>query len=293
MDNKYFINNNGSSFIPVIVYNNADTEKLRILTDNKGLAGIYMWTHLESGKRYVGSSTDLSRRFRRYYSISHLTRYNSMLINKALLKYGYSNFSLTIIEHLNVANLSNTECKNLILEREQFYLNLIQPECNILKFAGSSQGYNHTEKSLIKISNANKGSLNSMFGKIGENHPMFGKIGENNPMYGKVHNEETRNKISIAIKGNIHTKETREKISLAKKGISKTEEHKAKISLAMSTRVYTYTVDTNNLLTLYKLFNNRSDAAKEFNCSTATISRYRNTKRLLHNKWILSSTLLI
>src|SRR4051812_37193002 len=28
---------------PVIVYSNADTEKLRILSDNKGLAGVYMW----------------------------------------------------------------------------------------------------------------------------------------------------------------------------------------------------------------------------------------------------------
>jgi len=50
MGSKYSLNNNGSSFIPAIVYNNADTDKLRILTDNKSKAGIYLWTHIESGK---------------------------------------------------------------------------------------------------------------------------------------------------------------------------------------------------------------------------------------------------
>ena len=28
---------------PVIIYNNAETDKLQILKDNKSLAGIYMW----------------------------------------------------------------------------------------------------------------------------------------------------------------------------------------------------------------------------------------------------------
>jgi hypothetical protein len=46
-NNNNSIHNNGS-FIPVIIYNNADTDKLRILTDNSGKAGIYQWTHNES-----------------------------------------------------------------------------------------------------------------------------------------------------------------------------------------------------------------------------------------------------
>ena len=35
---------------PVIIYNNVETDKLQILKDNKGLADIYMWTHIDSGK---------------------------------------------------------------------------------------------------------------------------------------------------------------------------------------------------------------------------------------------------
>jgi hypothetical protein len=43
------MNNNNESFTPVIVYNNVDTNKALILKNNKGIAGIYQWTHLESG----------------------------------------------------------------------------------------------------------------------------------------------------------------------------------------------------------------------------------------------------
>lgn len=37
--------NNNVSFTPVIIYNNVDTDKSIILSNNKGKAGIYMWTH--------------------------------------------------------------------------------------------------------------------------------------------------------------------------------------------------------------------------------------------------------
>jgi hypothetical protein len=45
---------------PIIFYSNGDTHKLQILTDNKGKSGIYLWTHLESDKNYVGSALDFS-----------------------------------------------------------------------------------------------------------------------------------------------------------------------------------------------------------------------------------------
>jgi hypothetical protein len=55
MDNTNNNNNNGS-LVPVIIYNNADIDRLKILSDNKGKTGIYQWTHNESGKIYVGSA---------------------------------------------------------------------------------------------------------------------------------------------------------------------------------------------------------------------------------------------
>jgi len=59
MDSKYPMTNKGS-FVAIIVYSNANTDKLKILSDNKGRAGIYMWTQNESGKRCIGSAFDMS-----------------------------------------------------------------------------------------------------------------------------------------------------------------------------------------------------------------------------------------
>jgi excinuclease UvrABC nuclease subunit len=61
----------------------------QILLGNKGRSGIYMWTNLINKKRYVGSSADLSRRFREYYDKKRLLKESSMAIYRALLKYGF------------------------------------------------------------------------------------------------------------------------------------------------------------------------------------------------------------
>ena len=144
------------SIIPIIKYNNADTQKLDILKDNKGKSGIYCWINSSNGKSYVGSSQNIARRLKQYYSIYHLTKHNGMNINRALLKYGYSSFNLHILEYCDPADL---------ICREQYYMDLLKPEYNILKTAGSSLGFKYSEESRVKMSNA----------KIGENHPMFGK----------------------------------------------------------------------------------------------------------------------
>lgn len=65
-----------------------------------------------------------------------------MLISKALIKYGYSNFILEIIEYCNHLDA---------ILREQYYLDLCKPEYNLLKVAGSSLGYIHTENTLAKM----------------------------------------------------------------------------------------------------------------------------------------------
>jgi group I intron endonuclease len=75
------------------------------------------------------------------------------------LKYGYSNFSLDILEY----------CKEEdVLLREQYYLDLLQPEYNILKKADSSFGFQHTEETKQRISEFHKANIhNKIFTKIG------------------------------------------------------------------------------------------------------------------------------
>lgn len=43
-NNNNFINNY-NSLILAVIYNNAETEKLYNLKDNKGRSGIYIWIH--------------------------------------------------------------------------------------------------------------------------------------------------------------------------------------------------------------------------------------------------------
>jgi len=73
-----------------------------------------------------------------------------MLIYKAILAHGYSNFSLEILEYCEPD-------KNIILEREQYYLDLLKPEYNILSTAGSSLGHKHSKETRDKIRAARLG----------------------------------------------------------------------------------------------------------------------------------------
>jgi hypothetical protein len=125
-------------------YPNADTDKFNILTGKKNKSAIYLWTQLETGKIYVGSSFNLYSRLYKYYNIPLLIS-NKSIIYKALLKYGHSKFSLTILEYIDKTGLSKDELKIKLLQREQFYIDSLEPEYNILKTAGSSLGYKHTE----------------------------------------------------------------------------------------------------------------------------------------------------
>lgn len=141
-----------SIFVPVMIYRNPDTDKTNILTDNKGKAGIYQWTHILSGKKYVGSSADLSKRFNNYFSNGYLARRKTSYICNALLHYLHSSFSLTIFEYIDCTNLSKAEGRKLILEREQYYLDCLEPEYNLLKEAGSSLGYRHSPETIERLS---------------------------------------------------------------------------------------------------------------------------------------------
>lgn len=65
-----------------------------------------------------------------------------MPINTALLKYGYNNFSFTVLEFCSVDN---------IMSREKHYFEIYSPEYNILKTPGSpnrGSGWKHSEATI-------------------------------------------------------------------------------------------------------------------------------------------------
>jgi group I intron endonuclease len=211
-----------NKFKPAVVYTNADTQKMQIIKENKGRCGVYRWTNLLNGKSYVGSSVNLSIRLLQYFNTNYLLRNICMIICRAMLKHGYSNFSLTILEYCE---------PNKRLEREKYYINLFNPEYNystnpIAPFSGLK----HSDETRKKMSEAKIGL------QAGENNPFYGKnhsaetrkrlsetnSGENHPFYGKTHSDETLKKMSEANKrtmlGKKHSDEILRKMSEAQKG---------------------------------------------------------------------------
>lgn len=129
----------------MVTYNDAGADMRSILKDNRSKSGVYLWTNKINGKMYVGSSINLGKRLSMYFSIGYLEekrKSGKSVINIALLKYGYSQFSFSILEYCDVA---------CVLDREQFYLELLKPEYNILQVAGSTLGYKHREETLAKF----------------------------------------------------------------------------------------------------------------------------------------------
>lgn len=128
---------------PLVLYANADNDKVIAIKNNRNKSGIYRWTHKQSGKTYIGSAVDLGRRFSIYFSYLSISKVKNSLICKAILKYGYSEFSLEILEYCDSKDT---------IKREQFYIDSLNPEYNILKIAGSRLGSKQSLETKNKIS---------------------------------------------------------------------------------------------------------------------------------------------
>lgn len=118
---------NNNRFKCTKYYDNLISNKQIIYSDNKGKSGIYRLINKVTNNSYIGSSNNIGTRLKTYFSIAcmknTLSRSNSC-IYKAILEYGISNFELEILELCNKENL---------IEKEQYYLNLLKPKYNKLK----------------------------------------------------------------------------------------------------------------------------------------------------------------
>ena len=125
---------------------------------------------------------------------------------------------------------------------------------------------------------------------------MYGRTGEKHPFFDKRHTEETKAFMSEVRKGKSHSIEVKAKMSETHKGKTLTAETRAKISKALSgktgenypasKKVFVYTDSTPAILS--HEFISYSEAAKYFNCSIMTISRYTKNGKLFQDKWILT-----
>jgi group I intron endonuclease len=272
------------------VYENAFDMRKNILNENKGKSGIYMLTNKLTNDIYIGQSIDLSNRFKKYFTLSpcsylnkgknYIKSKNSLIISRALIKYGYSNFSVTILEYCDKSDL---------LVKEQYYLDKLNPQYNILKIAGSSLNHKHTEETKAKISQSLKGAA---YADIKEKSALFGTFlsahteetkklmslkkqgseGENNSFFKKTHKETTIELMRQKALGRIHSEST-----------------KLKISAVRGKPVYIYEKLNSEEFNLIGSFISARRAGKFLDISCSTVIRYMNSGEIFKNRYKFSS----
>lgn len=138
----------------------------------KQKSGIYKIMNIVNNKIYVGSAVDLRKRKSQHFSNLKNNKHVNKHLQSSYNKHGLENFKFEILEYV--------KDKEMLIEREQYYIDTLNPEYNICKIAGSCLGLKKSYNVKKKISEARKGVK---------------------------HSKETKNKISKALKGKVFTQE--------------------------------------------------------------------------------------
>jgi len=243
---------------PILYYKNIEKDKSLIYNQNRNKSGIYCWNNVITGKFYIGSAVNLTQRLKKYFSTKILIKSllkSRSLINSSLLKYGYKNFELQIIEYCD---------KTSVIDREQYYIDLYQPEYNICKKAGSSIGRKHSPTTILKLKSY-KPSDETLAKLIG-----------------RKHSPETL----LKLKNRKWSKETMIKFKLATIGRKVSSDTILKLKLK-SKRFNTKVTNINN--NTIEIYSSIRDTAKALGFSDTTIRNYINTDKLLKNTYLITS----
>ena len=187
---KYLNNkeDNIDNLKPIYVYNNFKESRSLILKQEKDKLGIYCLVNNVNKHTYIGSSIHLANRIKNYLNPAFLkSKQNiNMPITKALLKYDTHNFSLWILEYVDINDISI---------RETYYITSVMPYYNVLKQGYSSLGYVHTEETKKLLSELATNRVHSF-----ETKSLIARrlTGENNPFYNKSHSIESKRRIMEA-----------------------------------------------------------------------------------------------
>jgi len=182
IDSSYLLNLNPVlPKAPLATYPNSLLAKNVVSRKYSGRAVIYMWFNTITSEYYIGSSFG-GDRLSSYFRDSTLTR--NMAIYKSLLKYGYENHMLFILEDLG--SIDTVAHQNL-MKSEQIFIDW--------NFATNGElCLNRNPIAGGPIGNSLLGSKNPFFGKKHQvsslNLMSQSKKGDKNPMYGKAKSPE-------------------------------------------------------------------------------------------------------
>lgn len=180
---------------------------------------VYKTINLKNNKIYIG----------KHETVNENDNYlgSGLLLKRSIEKHGIENFKREIIEYCETTEQLN--------ELEKYWIKLLDSTnkkigYNIMPGGDGGDNFtNHPNKDLLRIrySLAQKGKKISELckQKISEANK-----GEKNGMYGVKHSPEIREKISEAGRNRKHSEESKKKMSDSKKGITFSEDHRKNLS---------------------------------------------------------------
>ena len=148
------------------------------------MKAIYKIENIVTNDFYIGSAVDYT--YRKWVHLKRLreNRHHNAILQNSWNKHGESAFSFSIIEE--VLN------KEQLIEREQYWIDTLNPRYNICRIAGSPLGIKHTNEARLHMSLGHKDLTTEQRGHK-EDCTCFichRKTGENNPRY--IQREERR-----------------------------------------------------------------------------------------------------
>lgn len=175
-------------------------------------AGIYEIRNQINGNCYIGSTARLEKRWREHLNQLRRQQHPNRYLQAAFDKYEEGAFIFSILENAK---------SQMLLAREQHYLDMLKPKYNIAPVAGNSLGCRRSPETCKRISEAQSGEQNSFYGK---HHSDKVKKIVSETHKGKPLSEKHRQKIRVAMSGSRHhnygkhpSDETRRRLSDAHK----------------------------------------------------------------------------
>jgi group I intron endonuclease len=151
------------------------------------IIGIYKIYNKINNKVYIGSATDIKKRWRDHKWYLRHNKHHNLHLQSSWNKYGAEAFEFSILLECEVKNLLIEELKFILLHNSfnnNHGYNVNDPEHKFLN-------RKHSEETKRKLS----------LQKLGDKNPMFGKCGDKHHNYNKKASVEARNKMSLSHKG--------------------------------------------------------------------------------------------
>lgn len=182
--------------------------------------GVYAIINTATGCMYIGSAKrNFQHRFVTHRNALNKGNHHSPRLQASWNSRGERAFEFAVIEDCPPENC---------ISREQLWMNFFNPEYNVVKKAGSTSGYRHSDEIKAKMRERMKGFRHTEDSKR--------KIGDANR--GHAVSQEGRLKIGIASRSRICTEQARANMSASRKGRKHSEETKLKIAEANRRRIW-------------------------------------------------------